>query len=142
MVRPMGNRPKWLAGLVILVLAALFISGCPPSSQPPTDQPPVDEPPANQPPVIDSLTSQWRQVKKAMAVPIECAARDPDGDDLSYAWSATGGSISGEGAAVSWIAPDAYDTYTITVTVTDGEGGQDTESLEIGVACCLREADE
>jgi len=132
MVRPMGNRPKWLAGLVILVLAALFISGCPPSSQPPTDQPPV----------VDSLTSEWRQVKQSMSVPIECAARDPDGDDLSYAWSATGGSISGEGAAVSWIAPDAYDTYTITVTVTDGDGGQDTESLEIRVACCLKEADE
>ena len=132
MVRPMGNRPKWLAGLVILVLAALFISGCPPSSQPPTDQPPV----------VDSLTSEWRQVKQSMSVPIECAARDPDGDDLSYAWSATGGSINGEGAAVSWIAPDAYDTYTITVTVTDGDGGQDTESLEIRVACCLKEADE
>jgi len=130
------NQSKWLAGLIILLLAVLVISGCPPSSQPPTD-----ETPANQPPVIDSLTSKYRQVKGARAAPVECAARDPEGGELSYIWSVTGGSITGEGAA-SWVAPDDFGTYTITVTVTDGEGGQDSETLEIKVACCMREADE
>jgi len=131
------NQSKWLAGLIILLLAVLVISGCPPSSQPPTD-----EPPANQPPVIDSLTSKYRQVKGARAAPVECAARDLEGGELSYIWSVTGGSITGEGAAVSWVAPDDFGTYTIIVTVTDGEGGQDSETLEIKVACCMREADE
>ncbi|NQT31183.1 MAG: PKD domain-containing protein [Deltaproteobacteria bacterium] len=156
-------QTKWLAGLSILVLATLVISGCPPSSQPPTDQPPVDgplptgqpptdqpltgqlptdEPPANQPPVIDRLSSQWRQVKQSMSVPVECTARDPDGDELSYIWLVDGGDITGDGALGDWFTPDVRGTYTITVTVSDGRGGQDTESLEIIVACCLIEADE
>jgi hypothetical protein len=77
-----------------------------------------------------------------MPVTIECTARDPDGDELSYAWSVDGGEITGEGAVAEWVAPEDYGTYAITVTVADGEGVQATESLEIRVACCLREADE
>lgn len=162
MVKLIHKRTKWLAGLMILVLAVLVIGGCPPAEPPPTDQPPTgqpptnqpptdqpptgqpptDEPPVNQPPIIDSLTSEWRQVKQSMSVPIECVARDPDEDELSYAWSVDGGEITGDGVVGSWVTPDDYGTYTITVTVTDGEGGQDTESLEIRVACCLKEADE
>ena len=90
----------------------------------------------NQPPVIGKLFSEWQQVQKAMAAPIECFASDPDGDKLSYSWSATGGNISGGGAAVTWVAPNTYGTYTITVTVTDGRGGQATRSIDIDVACC------
>ncbi len=157
MVRPMGNRPKWLAGLMILVLAVLVISGCPPvepppinqppAEQPPTDQPltgqpPVDEPPANQPPVINRLFSEYRQVKRSTATPVECSASDPDGDELSYVWSATGGTITGEGAAVSWAAPEKSGTYTITVTVADGRDGQAAETIDIKAACCPIKADE
>jgi hypothetical protein len=136
------NQSKWLAGLMILVLAVLIISGCPPAEQTPTDQPPTDGPLANQPPVIDSLTSKYRQVRADMLAPVECVASDPDEDELHYLWSATGGSIEGEGAVVDWVAPDIYDTYTITVTVTDGEGGQATETIDIKVACCPIESDE
>jgi hypothetical protein len=96
----------------------------------------------NQPPVIDSLTSEFEQVRKAMASAIECTASDPDDDELSYTWSASGGNISGEGPAVTWVAPNTYGTYTITVTVTDGGGGQATEKIDIAVACCPREATE
>lgn len=147
MVNLIRSQPKWLAVLIVLGAAALVIGGCPPVeqppiSQPPADQPPVNEPPVNQPPVIDSLTSQWRQVKKAMSVPIECAASDPDEDELSYAWSVDGGDITGEGSVGNWVTPAEGGTYTITVTVSDGRGGQDTESLDIKVACCLEEADE
>jgi hypothetical protein len=95
----------------------------------------------NQPPVIESLTSEWQQVQKAMTTPIECVASDPDGDKLSYSWSVTGGNITGEGAVGTWVAPNTYGEYTITVTVTDGKDGQDTESIEIAVACCKVEAD-
>ena len=142
MVRPMGNWPKWLAGLMILVLATPFISGCPPPSQPPTDQPPTDEPPVNQPPVVDRLFSEYRKVKRATATTIECSASDPDGDELSYAWSATSGSIDGEGPVISWLAPKESGTYTITVTVADGRGGRATETIDIKAACCSIKADE
>ena len=96
----------------------------------------------NQPPVILSLTSDLPQVQKAMTSAIKCKARDPDWDKLSYTWSATGGNITGEGTVVTWVAPDAFGTYTITVTVTDGRGGQATESIDITVACCTIETTE
>ena len=162
MVKLTHKPTKWLALLILVTAAVLVITGCPPAEPPTVNQPavnepplnpssgeqptasqtPTDQPPLNQPPVIDSLTSQWRQVKKNMSVPVECAARDPDGDELSYSWSVDGGEITGEGAVGNWVTPDANGTYTITVTVDDGNGGQATKSLEIKVACCLREADE
>jgi len=141
-IKLLRNKPKCLALLILVISAVLIITGCPAAEQPPADQPPTNEAPVNQPPVVDSLTSQWRQVKTAMPVPIDCAARDPDGDELSYSWSVDGGDITGDGAVGDWVTPEDYGTYTITVTVTDGRGGQDTKSLEIKVACCLKEADE
>jgi hypothetical protein len=131
------NQSKWLAGLIMLVLAVLIIGGCPPAEIAPTD-----EPPANQPPVIDSLTSKYLQVREGMLAPFECAARDPEGGELNYSWWATGGSFTVEGTVVSWVAPDIYDTYTITVTVTDDEGAQASASIDIKVACCPIESDE
>jgi len=156
------DQPKWLALLILVIAAALFIGGCPstiqpstyqpppsqpaavqsPTGQPGLEQPPTEEPMSNQSPVIDSLTCQWRQVKESMSVPIECAASDPDGDELSYSWSVDSGTITGEGAVGDWLTPRKYGVYTITVTVSDGRGGQDTASLEISVRCCLIEVDE
>ncbi len=87
----------------------------------------------NQPPVIDSLTTEKELVVKAGTSTIECIASDPDEDELSYTWSAERGNISGEGAVVTWVAPNTYGTYTITVTVTDGRGGEASESVSIEV---------
>lgn len=210
MVKLIRGQPKWLAGLIILVLAILLVAGCTPPNQPPfissltasnervspsgscqvkcvASDPDGDElsyawsasgnvsgegstvtwmaPAApgdytitvkvtdgrggeaaaeltigvavNHPPHIVSLTSEFEQVKKAMSTAIECTASDPDEDKLSYAWSASGGNISGERSAATWVAPDAFGTYTITVTVTDGRGGEATESIHIEVTCCL-----
>jgi hypothetical protein len=91
----------------------------------------------NHPPVIDSLTTEPQKVKKAMTSTIKCLASDPDGDELSYTWSANGGNISGEGSVVTWVAPNTFGTYTIIVTVTDGRGGETTKSIDIVVTCCV-----
>ena len=96
----------------------------------------------NHPPRIVSLTSEFEQVRKAMATAIECTASDPDEDELNYTWSASGGNITGEGPVVTWVSPNAFGEYTITVTVNDGRGGQATESIEIIVSCCPAKATE
>ena len=88
-------------------------------------------------PVIDSLTTVRQRLRKTMTSTVECIASDPDGDELGYTWSVDGGGISGEGSLVTWVAPNAYGIYTITVTVTDGRGGQAAESISIVVTCCL-----
>ncbi len=118
MIKPIFSQPKWLAGLIILVVAALLIGSCVP---------------ANQPPVISSLTANEEQIAPAGSCQIECIASDPDEDELSYTWSAGGGNISGEGSIVTWVAPDAAGAYTIAVKVTDGRDGEATTQLTIDV---------
>ena len=52
-------------------------------------------------------------------------SRDPNGDVLSYGWQQTGGTSVNFTAAVScttFIAPDAADVLTFTLTVTDSDG--------------------
>jgi len=118
MMKLVPTRPKWLASLIILVVVTLLIGGCTP---------------ANQPPVISTLTASEGRVSPSGSSQIKCVASDPDGDELSYTWSASG-DISGEGSVVTWIAPNAPRAYIITVKVTDGRGGEATTQLTIGVA--------
>jgi len=44
------------------------------------------------------------------------------GGALSYSWSSSGGTLSGTGAGVTWQAPAAAGTYTITCTVVGPSG--------------------
>lgn len=118
MIRQVGSQLKWLARLIIPVVVILLISGCAP---------------ANQPPVISSLTADEERVNPSGDCQVRCVASDPDEDELSYVWSASGGDISGEGAVVTWVAPEEVGAYTITVKVTDGRGGEATMQLTIDV---------
>ena len=79
---------------------------------------------ANHRPVIASIEAEPGIVLSSISWQIECTASDPDGDELSYGWSASGGEISGEGAVINWTAPDSPGSYNVTVTVTDGRGGK------------------
>jgi hypothetical protein len=96
----------------------------------------------NQPPVIENLAPEWGRLKKASNTPVTCVASDPNGDDLTYEWSAVddagnpAGNITREGSTITWIAPNDYGTYTITVTVTDGRGGEASDYTEIIVCSC------
>ena len=62
---------------------------------------------------------------------VTCTASSPDGGELSYGWSASGGNITGAGPEVIWTAPEEVGMYDITVVVTDGQGRQDTESITL-----------
>ncbi len=87
----------------------------------------------NHPPIIRSLTAEPNKVTTSHNCTIECTAQDPEGDELSYAWSSSGGSISGEGAAITWTAPDKESSYNITVVVTDGGSGETSRTMPINV---------
>jgi hypothetical protein len=100
----------------------------------------IDKP--NQPPVITSLTrdgnlpDEENRIKQWKTVTIHCNAQDPDGDELSYLWRATGGKITGEGNTVGWTSPGINGNYTVTVVVTDGRGGSAEASMVFRVLCC------
>lgn len=88
---------------------------------------------ANHRPAITSLEAEPKIVLPGGDCQIAYNASDPDGDELSYNWSANGGEITGEGATVTWAAPYFQGSYNITVTVTDGRGGEDTDYVIITV---------
>lgn len=89
---------------------------------------------ANAAPIITSLVADSQWVLPSGTLHVTCNASDPDGDKLSYEWSATGGDISGKGEVATWTAPQTIGTYNLTVVVADGYGGSDTRTLPISVA--------
>ena len=59
-------------------------------------------------------------------------ATDPDGDTLTYSWSATNGTIEGSGLTAIWhrvISFGQVQGGTVTITVSDGRGGTDTHQI-------------
>jgi len=112
-----SQTERLLASLIILVISTLF-TGCATFDQPP---------------IISSLTTSTEQVNPSGSAQITCDARDPDRDELTYSWEATGGTITGEGPTVNWVAPAASGAYTIEVTVSDGRGGEATKEVTVDV---------
>jgi hypothetical protein len=88
---------------------------------------------ANHQPGITGLAAQPERAHPLGNCQIVCNATDADGDELSYGWSATGGSVAIEGATITWTAPDSPGHYWVTVTVRDGRGGEVTDTLIITV---------
>ena len=116
------GQTRWWLGLVALALCTVFCGSC--AS-------------ANSNPVISNLEAEKELVAPSGSCKIECIASDPDGDSLTYTWSASKGDFSGvdEGKPVAtWIAPDTPDICTITVKVTDARGGESISSLSLEVA--------
>ena len=125
-ISPLYNQSK-LA--VLLVIAVLLLSNACNIFSP---TPPPTPPPTNQPPTINSLTAE-KEVSTLSESQIACEANDTDGDTLTYQWSADGGTIKGEGSNVTWVTPDTAGNYTVKVAVTDGKGGEATDSTTISV---------
>ena len=88
----------------------------------------------NNPPEIVEITIIPENYAPGVEYPIPVVASDPDGDNLSYKWSVTGGSILDDTSnPVKWTAP-TLGYYDITVIVKDDKGGIDTktEILTVG----------
>lgn len=87
----------------------------------------------NHRPVITSLVAEPAKVLPRQSCQIVCNATDPDGDELSYGWSASGGTISGMGTTVTWTAPGSAGLYDVTVIVMDSRGSAATDSVTITI---------
>jgi hypothetical protein len=96
-----------LAILALFIITLVIFSGCTPP---------------NHTPIIISLTANPQSpIEVNQSTVITCLATDQDGDTLTYAWTKTGGTITGSGSTITWTAPAIVGTYTITCTVSDGE---------------------
>jgi outer membrane protein OmpA-like peptidoglycan-associated protein len=92
-------------------------------------------PPPNHPPVV-SLVANPTKVIAGSGDPIalQATASDPDGDPLTYAWSASGGKVEGTGPEARWNSTGvAVGTYTVVTKVDDGHGGTASASTDVQV---------
>jgi len=85
----------------------------------------------NRRPVIASLEAEADWIAPLDSLQVSCNASDPDGDELSYDWSTTGGNITGTGPEAIWTAPEEVGMYDITVVVDDGQGRNTTGAIEL-----------
>src|SRR5262249_23980587 len=90
-------------------------------------------PPVNHPPTATCAASpDTVHVESTEVATIRATASDPDGDPLTYAWTASGGSVDGTGPEVRWNpGTSAPGDYTITAHVDDGRGGTATCSATV-----------
>ncbi|MBW2528555.1 MAG: hypothetical protein JRI23_30560 [Deltaproteobacteria bacterium] len=90
----------------------------------------------NAPPEISGLSSSHENgVAQLATALLTVEATDPDGDELEFSWEATLGAVApgaDSGTAVL-TAPADRGTTTVTVKVSDGNGGEATEAIDIGV---------
>jgi hypothetical protein len=85
----------------------------------------------NRRPIITSLEAEADWTAPLGNLQVSCTASDPDGDELSYEWTTSGGKISGTEHEVIWTAPEEVGMYDITVMVDDCHDGKDTGLLTL-----------
>ncbi len=82
---------------------------------------------ADYPPRIKAVAAATNPIVVGGQTNVFCTATDRDNDSLRYAWSASGGTVTGGGTVIHWIAPSGAGLFTVQCTVTDGRGGQSTD---------------
>jgi hypothetical protein len=114
----------------------------PPKAQPPLTQPPLTQPPQIRPPLNRaplwpnplqlSGSTQFQYdpttgflIGATTTINVLSPATDPDGDPLTYTWTASNGSITANGLSATWtrvIELGQPKSGTATVTASDGRG--------------------
>lgn len=111
-----GSSPVLVAALTA---SALLGAGC--------------EEPANRSPIVTGLVGPTA-VRAGATVHYVCRAYDPDGWPWFYEWRAEAGRLFWNwGDSVLWLAPESSSRTTISVAVTDEQGGLDAETLNVRV---------
>ena len=85
-------------------------------------------------PTITSLKADADWTAPGGVLQVVCSVSAYNMEELTYQWSASGGTISGTGATVAWAAPQAVGMYDITVVVTNTQNRQATESVALTVS--------
>mgnify|MGYP005857168155 CR=1 FL=1 len=87
---------------------------------------------SNEDPVIESINLDTQEILTDQGVWITAVVTDPDGDDVTFSWTSSSGTILTGGASdvpdhspttnpARWRAPSNPGEYTITCTVNDGK---------------------
>ena len=102
----------------------------------------AEPPPANQPPTV-SCAAERSEILPGEGVSLHATASDPEGDRLTYAWSATSGKVTGTDASAtldfSGVTPPA--TATVTVRVSDDHGNTASSNCSVNLIAPARQAE-
>jgi outer membrane protein OmpA-like peptidoglycan-associated protein len=101
---------------------------------PPAPPPPPPAPaPQNRPPTVKA-TCDPMTVEVGKSSTCTADARDPDGDVLTYRWTAPTGTLASPAERQTlWTAPQQEGSVPITVTVNDGKGGTASDTVNVQV---------
>ena len=96
---------------------------------------PHPAPPPNHPPVAAcSVNPASVYASSGDSVAVHVNASDPDGDPLTYSYTATGGAVEGTGPDARWNSSGvAAGSYTVNAKVDDGKGGTASCAADIKV---------
>jgi len=123
------SRAGKYTAAVLLILIALAACAAPVVKPKPVSPPP---PPAiSQPEIMNIIGPQELNTGKENT--LFCAARESDGNPLTYVWTAENGTITGNGPKVTWLPPDTTGDYEISVKVDNGKGGEASFSKRFSV---------
>ena len=114
---------KTITLLTILMLVVLMF-GCKKSS---TES-------KNNPPQITDVTVSPSSVPASGLAAVTVTATDADDNDLIYVFTPEAGTISsGSDPSKLWTAPNIPGAYSVAITVSDGEGGEATDTGNLTV---------
>jgi outer membrane protein OmpA-like peptidoglycan-associated protein len=87
--------------------------------------------PGNRPPTVRAGCEPC-SVFAGTTATVSADAQDPDGDPLTYAWSAPAGSLTSAAARQTpWTAPNMEGPVPVSVRVSDGRGGSASDVITI-----------
>jgi len=94
-------------------------------------------------PIIDSLFPAASAVVVGQNLALQATAHDPRGQSLTASWSASSGAFTNASSLNTlWTAPATSGAATLTLTVTNTDGGVATASLRIAVVSSLSQSGE
>ncbi|HTI44347.1 MAG TPA: OmpA family protein [Vicinamibacterales bacterium] len=106
-----------------------------PPPPPPPPPAPAPAPPPNRPPTFNGpIQANPPTLEPGQTTNLTSPATDPDGDTITYTWSAPAGTFSTQnGMNTQWTAPQQEGNYPLTVTANDGRGGTAQNMITIPV---------
>ncbi len=119
----MGFNKSGIAGPLLLLLVSFLVGGCGPDGHP-SDAAEVDTS-FNHTPVIDSIVPDPTRIDLDEGTTLFVEVEDPDGDPLSFAWSADCGGDFDDPTALEptfTLTSLEADSCTLTLEVTDHWG--------------------
>lgn len=121
----MTRAASKLRAACLTLTAALWAIGCGSGGPSPSPiEPPPPPPPPNNPPVVRSITAEHSRLEVKGTTTLTAVVEDAEtgADRLKYEWTAAAGTITGEGAEVTYEAPESIEEPEepeITLTVVE-----------------------